>query len=257
MKTYNSNASICIKDANNLIYHVCDVFYYLSEDETFKYIFKPNYSVISLLPSSIFQGIPGLNLDLRKNEYIRENKIPTFISERVINKNREDYNEILESMNMDFMDPLLFLIKTNKQYSGDNLFLIEFHEKEKININAKTSTINNQALLHKILNNICLGNDIVINDLIINDTNRFQMHYILLMIYVRANRSHKELQKKGIENAKLHNKYQGRKPIDVDEVLFLKMHDKVKHKKISVIDACKKMKISRDKYYRLLKVLQN
>ena len=95
MKTYISKGKICIKGHYNLIYAVCDITYQLNEDDSFKYVFEPNYSVIELTDTSFFQGIPGLNLDLKKKEYIRT-KIPTFISERVPSRNREDYVELLE-----------------------------------------------------------------------------------------------------------------------------------------------------------------
>lgn len=71
MKTYISKGTICIKGPFQLIYAVCKITYQLNEDDSFKYVFEPNYSVISLLDSSIFQGIPGLNLDLKEKEYIR------------------------------------------------------------------------------------------------------------------------------------------------------------------------------------------
>lgn len=79
----------------------------------FEYVFEPNYFLIDLLDSKYFQGIPGLNLDLKKQEYIRKNIIPTFISERVPQKNREDFYELLEKLNMKSMDPIEYLIRTD------------------------------------------------------------------------------------------------------------------------------------------------
>ena len=83
MKTYTSKGIICIAGQFDLIYRVADIFYYLNDDDSFKYVFKPNYAVTELISSWYFQGIPGLNLDLKKEEYIRENRVPVFISERV------------------------------------------------------------------------------------------------------------------------------------------------------------------------------
>ena len=45
---------------------ICDITYSLNSHDSFMYVFKPNYFVCDLLSSAIFQGIPGLNLDLRK-----------------------------------------------------------------------------------------------------------------------------------------------------------------------------------------------
>lgn len=53
-------------------------------------------------------------MDLKKKEYIRKNIIPTFISERVPQKNREDFYELLEKLNMKFMDPIEYLIRTDE-----------------------------------------------------------------------------------------------------------------------------------------------
>ena len=64
MKKYISKGTICIKGSYGLIYAVCNLTYELNNDDTFRYIFEPNFSVINLLDSTIFQGIPGFNLDL-------------------------------------------------------------------------------------------------------------------------------------------------------------------------------------------------
>ena len=39
---------------------------------SFKYIFRPYYDIIELCNTSFFQGIPGLNLELKKEEYNEE-----------------------------------------------------------------------------------------------------------------------------------------------------------------------------------------
>lgn len=70
-----------------------------------------------------FQGIPGLDLDLKKKSYTRENVIPVFISERAPAKNREDLWELLEKCDMQYLNPVEWLIRTNTQYPGDKLFV--------------------------------------------------------------------------------------------------------------------------------------
>ena len=50
---------------------------------------------MDLLPNNIFQGIPGLNLELRKDKYVRKNMTPVFISERTPSAHREDLWELL------------------------------------------------------------------------------------------------------------------------------------------------------------------
>ena len=52
------------------------------------------------------------------------------------------------------------------------------------------------------------------------------------------------------------NRYRGRKPIEVDEILFTELLNKVNNKEITSNEAAKKLGISIDKYYRYKKYLQ-
>ena len=157
MKTYSSKASICVQDAYHLEYRVCTISYFLNEEGGFRYVFSPNYSVIDLTSPDFFQGIPGLNLDLRKEEYVRENRTPTFISERVPQKNREDYADLLKDAGMTYMEPLLYLIKTDKFYSGDFLYLRPFAERKEVDADDLGSKLNTSSYLRKILCHLAAG----------------------------------------------------------------------------------------------------
>lgn len=256
MNIYSSKGSICLNGPFNLTYRVCDIFYYLNSDDSFKYIFKPNYCVIELLDSKYFQGIPGLNLEFKKDEYIRDNRLPTFISERVPSKNRVDYFELLQEVNMECMDPIEYLIKTNKQYSGDKLFVLSYEDKKTIMLDEDISKTNT-SLIKNILQNICLGNDIVINNQKIDDSNRKIFHDIFIDLYLRSYNFKKERQKEGILTAKATNRYKGRKPIAVDEVKFRDALLRVEKKEITSSNAARELGISIDKYYRFRKKLQN
>ena len=66
MRSNLTKGIICIKDNYNIEYRVSVIEYEEFEDETYEYRFYPNYEIIGLLNDDIFQGIPGLNLDLRK-----------------------------------------------------------------------------------------------------------------------------------------------------------------------------------------------
>lgn len=41
-----STGMICLKNDLNIEFYVCKITYILNEDESFKYIFEPNYNVI-------------------------------------------------------------------------------------------------------------------------------------------------------------------------------------------------------------------
>ena len=256
MRKYISKGIICVKGSLGLVYAVCKITYTLSEDDNYEFVFEPNYPVIDLLDSSVFQGIPGLNLDLRKKEYIRNNSIPTFISERVPTEKREDYFELLSKVNMEFMDPIEYLIRSKEQYSGDKLFVKPYNDKATISLDFKGNETNSTIIKH-ILENICLGNDIIINNQIIDDTNRKMFYDVFIKIYSRSYMLKKEAQKQGIISAKKTGIYKGRKPIIVDELKFRGMLLRVEKKQISPKQAAKELNISIDKYYRFKKQLQN
>lgn len=255
MKKYVSKGTICIKGPYHLVYAVCKLTYELYEDDSFKYVFEPNYSVINLLDSSIFQGIPGLNLDLKEKKYIRT-IAPTFISERVPSSKREDYIDLLAKVSMDYMDPIEYLIRTKDQYSGDLLFVKPFEEKKTISFDEYRGRQTNAALMKEILSNLCLGNDISINGQIINDENRKTFYDVFINLYSRSYDQNKEKQSIGIARAKKEGLYKGRKPIKVDEMSFLVLLAKVEKKEISPKEVAKQLRISIDKYYRLKKKLQ-
>lgn len=251
MKEYKSIGTICVKDKYNFIYHLCKLEYIEKEDESFKYIFTPNYSVMDLIGPNLFQGIPGLNLDLRLKEYIRENMVPVFISERVPQKNRVDYYELLAEVGLDVMDPIEYLIRTKKQYFGDKYFVIPYEEKKIIELESKLSNENNILFIKKILLNICNGNDILLNGELINDNNRKAFYNIFFGMYEKMFNNYKEKQKIGIEKAKIEGKYKGRKEIEVDLLKFYLLEEKVKRKELTYKDVMKELNISKDKYYRL------
>lgn len=256
MKEYISKGIICIKDKYDIVYHLCVITYILYEDDTFEYIFEPNYSVVGLLPTSFFDTLPGINLDLKKKKYIRKNITPTFISERVVGKNREDYFELLKERNMDFMDPIIYMIRSKKQYSGDRLFVVEYKDKNIVNIDIKNDKTNMAGYIKKILLEIGKGNDIRIVDTSINDDNRKQIYNLLYTLYSKSIDYNKKKQKEGISKAKSENKYKGRKPIRIEGFKVLEMANRVKNKELSSKEAAKALGISIDKYYRELKKLQ-
>lgn len=257
MREYKSVGLICVKDKFNIVYSVCKLEYILKEDESFKYVFTPNYSVIDLLGPNLFQGIPGLNLDLKRKEYIRDNYLPCFISERVPQPNREDYIELLEEVGLDYMDPIKYLILTKKKYCGDNFFMIPFKEKESIEINDDYKYDNNLSFIKKILINIGLGNDIIFNNSIINDENRKSFYNIFIGLYGRSYILNKEKQRDRIEKAKEDGRYKGRKPQSVDMVRFNYLEEKVYNKEITRHELMEDLNISKDKYYRLKKQIEN
>ena len=244
-----SKGIICLKN-NNIEYYLCVIEYHLSSDGNFKYVFKPNYDVIDLLSSEIFDSIPGIDLSLRKESYVRDNITPTFISERVPNKNRVDYYELLKERNMDYMDPITYLIRSKKYYSGDFLYVKEYVDKETTSISVDAGKLNTKDIIKCILQEIAKGNDVIVDGVLENKENKQRLFKMLMSLYNKWNKDIKASQKKGINLAKKHNTYKGRKPIVVESIKLKELYEKVKRKEISSKKAAELLNISIYKYYR-------
>lgn len=253
MNSFVNSGLICIKNQFNIEFTVCKLEYILNEDESFKYIFTPYYDVIDLLDSKVFDGIPGLDLSLRKETYIRENKVPVFISERVPSENRENFQELLAEVNMSYMEPIEYLYKTKKAYSGDNLYMIPFENRKNVYLEDIVKKSNSFGIINLILENIAHGNSVYINGNLINGKNVYET---LLFIYDKSYRKQMDNQNEGIKKAKERGAYKGRKPIQINELSFLEQLEKVEKGLITPKEASNNLGISIDKYYRFKKTLQ-
>ncbi|MBQ7915981.1 MAG: hypothetical protein IJ315_04250 [Firmicutes bacterium] len=102
---------------------VAQIDYQEFDEENFQYVISPYWDIVDGLPASVFQGIPGINMDLRLKDYYRVNYIPTFISERTPSENREDLWELLRSVGLDYYDRFEWLLRTNMRSANDNLIV--------------------------------------------------------------------------------------------------------------------------------------
>ena len=59
MRELTTTGLICVRDDYGIEYMVSKISYTVREDESYKYVFTPNYSVIDLLTYNEYQGIPG------------------------------------------------------------------------------------------------------------------------------------------------------------------------------------------------------
>ena len=102
---------------------VAQIDYQEFDEENFQYVIRPYWEIIDGLPTSVFQGIPGIDMDLRLERYYRVNYIPTFIAERTPSENREDLWDILESVGLDYYDRFEWLLRTTMRSANDNLIV--------------------------------------------------------------------------------------------------------------------------------------
>lgn len=256
MQMLNTCGIICVKDKCNILYKLSKIDYNEYENGEYEYIFTPNYNVIDLLDSNVFQGIPGLDLSLKRERYIRKNMVPVFVSERTPSENREDVRELLEENGMDVLNRLEWLIRTNTKYSGDNLFVIPFKDNE-IKIYKEKSIYDlvkrSDNINKKLLSIICSGDYLYADNLKIDDSNRNMYYHLLISIYEYEYSLRKESQREGIEKAKQNNVYKGRKKIRIDPFKFDEISKKYINKEITIDEVLSQLKISKATFFRRLK----
>ena len=250
MREIVTRGDICLNDEYNLTYKVADITYTEREDESFVYEIKPNYSVISLLNSKDFQGIPGLDMDLKKESYKRENVIPVFISERTPARNREDLWALLKECDMQYLNQLEWLIRTNTRYSGDKLF-VQRPEDKTIEIESINNLGNRSAVIcRKVLETICYGNEVISSSLIINDKNRKQYYDLLMALYSTERKFLDSRRSAGIEQSAKKGNYKGRAKIKIDKLAAQEVFLDYQTKKINSTEAAQILGISNSTFLR-------
>ncbi|MCR4901922.1 MAG: hypothetical protein K6A23_03620 [Butyrivibrio sp.] len=250
MREMTTYGDICLDDEYDFTYKVADITYTEREDESFIYEIRPNYSVISLLNTKLFQGIPGLNLDLHKEVYVRENVIPVFISERSPGKNREDLWELLKSCNMDYLNQLEWLIRTDTRYSGDRMY-VNPRQNKSIEIDSIGTLGNRSSIIcRKMLEVICYGNDIVSPNLRIDDSNRKQYYELLKSLYSTERKYIDSRRSAGIAASAKKGNYKGRSRIKLHKLEAIEIFGDYEAKNISSKEAAQKLGISTSTFLR-------
>lgn len=162
MNSIINSASIVCDDEFGIPYRICRLDYEEWEDGSYEYRFIPDYRIIDMLPYSVFGGIPGLNLDLRREVYVRRCMDPVFMTERSPSRNRVDVKDLMAAVGLDHYDRLEWLIRTRTRYAGDELYCIRYEEPWH---QAFSSTRGRGMLrnIHDILRSIGNGNSVSID----------------------------------------------------------------------------------------------
>jgi len=257
MQEIITHGDICLDDGYNLTYKVADITYTEREDESFVYEIRPNYSVIELLSPDIFQGIPGCELDLRKECYIRENIVPVFISERTPGRNREDLWSLLDDCKMQYLNRLEWLIRTDTRYSGDSLY-VRMHENKKIEVSSLNLLGNRSAVIcHNLLKAICYGGDVSFDSVIIDDTNRSQFYELLFPMYVTEKKYLDSQRRNGISQSAKAGNYKGRSRIRIDKLEAQELFLDYEANKISCAEGAYRLGISKSTFLRRYREYRN
>lgn len=253
---------------------VAQIDYQEFDEENFQYVISPYWEIIDGLPASVFQGIPGIDMDLRLQHYYRVNYIPTFIAERTPSENREDLWELLESVGLDYYDRFEWLLRTKLRSSNDNLIVdrrrpnhvveeytsgilqtLQYGDKvivESLESIADTTT----AFSNFIFTAVTSGIDVIgqAGHILIDAATRSAMVPTMVVERIISRREQAEKRIAGIEQAKKDGKYAGRKPLQIDEHLLLQVSKELNEGLITVEEAmCRTGIKSRSTFYRKLR----
>ena len=252
MITFNTTACICVHDMYGITYNICKIVHTLNKDDSFCYTFIPNYHILSLIENRndiIFNGIPGIDLSLKKKQYLRKNITPVFISQRIPSKFDKSLNSFLNEANLRYLEPIQYLYNTNISYFGDNLFVLPYIKKDVISIRSITSKDNINIMVLKCLKSLALGHDIKIDNTIINIEQNKEIFLLLFEMYKKNKKINENKINDGIKKVKL----KGRPKAKLDIIKVMEVLDKINNNQISIQDACKLLNITKDKFYRLKK----
>ena len=256
---------------------VAQIDYQEFDEENFQYIISPYWEIVDGLPASVFQGIPGIDMDLRLKDYYRVNYIPTFISERTPSESREDLWELLESVGLDYYDRFEWLLRTSMRAANDNLIVERRRMEEtvkqfasgvisslqygdKVIVESLETIADTTAGLADVMFSIVAGGVDVITQsgqVLVNAMTRAAMVPYMITQRSISRRERAANRQEGIEQAKKNGKYTGRKPIEVDENALRQVAKELDDGLITVEEAMKRAKInSRSTFYRKIKTLE-
>lgn len=256
---------------------VAQIDYQEFDEENFQYVISPYWEIVDGLPASVFQGIPGIDMDLRLKDYYRVNYIPTFISERTPSESREDLWELLESVGLDYYDRFEWLLRTSMRAANDNLIVERRRMEEtvkqfasgvisglqygdKVIVESLETIADTTAGLADGMFSIVAGGVDVISQsgqVLVDAMTRAAMVPYMITQRIISRRERAANRQEGIEQAKKQGKYTGRKPIEVDENALRQVARELDEGLITVEEAMKRVKInSRSTFYRKLKRLQ-
>lgn len=255
---------------------VAQIDYQEFDEENFQYVISPYWEIVDGLPASVFQGIPGIDMDLRLKDYYRVNYIPTFIAERTPSENRENLWELLESVDLDYYDRFEWLLRTKMRAANDNLIVERRRIEEtvgefasgiisglqygdKIIVESMETIADTTAgLTDGMFNIITSGIDVITESgqVLVDAMTRAAMIPYMVAQRIMSRRERISHQQSGIEQAKKNGKYAGRKPTPVDENVLRQVSKELDEGIITIEEAMKRTKInSRSTFYRKLRNL--
>ncbi len=256
-KQHVTKAQLCLNGRGGFTYVLAQVEYIVRSDDTFTYLLTPDYGVIDLLDPPDFQGIPGFNLEKRKDVYARENRTPTLIADRAPMQNREDLQQLLRACDMDYWDPLEWLILTPTRYIGDKFWFRAVPEAPMQNPpaldieSAIVNAVNSPQAVAAILKAICESADLAVHGEKLGDSQKSILYRTLMPLYEKMQRRFTRAEKSGSEMPVK----AGRKRKPVDELMLREAVSRFHAKEWSAEQAAESLDIGVATFYRRMKEL--
>ena len=261
MKEKTTKGTISLDGPGGLVYDVGTIACTVREDETFRYVFVPNWAVIDLLQPPDFQGVPGFDLSLRKEEYVRENLTPTFVSERAPSENREDLWRLLDALDMEYLDKIEWLIRTDTRYIGDGLYVREAREDGGaacVDVSGSIGrAVSSEQALRVLLVALCRGDGLVLDGEDVSAEGRAALNGVLLPLYEKAYRYREKARVSGVQAAAERGAYHGRKRKPIDELVLRETIASYEAREASAEEAAAQLGISVSTFFRRLRELRD
>ena len=274
---YRSAGIIKVYDRNNNRYSVGEIVFERYDDQNYQYIIKPYWNLIKSIPNGIFQGIPGINMDLRHDAYYRVNMTPAIISMRTPSESRENVRQLMASVGLDYYDRFEWLLRSESRCGDDNLIVvrktevvnrtIRIQNLEKTNLTPddtlRIHTLSevsgsNVGLIRNIYQILQSGVKVFITSehRYLSEDERSIMLYLLKNMITTVDNNNRTNRQKGRNQAKKSGKYTGRKPIEVSDKILKQVANDFHTGTISEQEALEKLSISRSTFYRKIKELK-
>ena len=277
-RPYYRNAGIIkVYDRNNNRYSVGEIVFERYDDQNYQYIIKPYWNLIKSIPNGIFQGIPGINMDLRHDTYYRVNMTPAIISMRTPSESRENVRQLMASVGLDYYDRFEWLLRSESRCGDDNLIVvrktevvnrtIRIQDLEKTNLTPDDTlrihslsevSGSNVGLIRNIYQILQSGVKVFITSehRYLSEEERSIMLYLLNNMISTIDNNNRTNRQKGRNQAKKSGKYTGRKPIEVSDKILKQVANDFHTGTISEQEALEKLSISRSTFYRKIKELK-
>lgn len=240
---YSLSAFITYPLGKNLYFKIAKISYELFENESYQYIIEPFYDMLDAFQDL---NIPGIDIDMRQSKYYRINMIPIFVSDRTFPRSRVEARELLKDRNINYYNPLLWLIDSKYTYTGDK-FLVkseEFFNK----LEAVKDSRNIYRHIIYSLQRLGRRHDFSLGTLNVDEKNRRDILQTYLYQYSLVEKTY---YKKIAKNA-------GRPKKAVPSLLMKEIVSLYENKIISLENAMKRLSISSEStFYRRLREYRN